>query len=187
MSIVQIAAKLRDNHRFVRRDFCETRISFINFETKTFETFVRSRRKWAVSAECDDRHRSSRKRCSVSSAPCPRAADRVRSEASAVCTDLYLDRESSCTYLLEIFTIPTSYRKNKSTQFLPRPLARSALYLPRARRAPSGRAYQCQRRPNKIHDRAFPAAADKHVAFSRKRRRPTKHRAKIDRTISSRD
>src|SRR6266404_2218987 len=53
MPIVQIAAKLRDNHRFVRRDFCETRISFINFEAKTFETFVRSRRKWAVSAECD--------------------------------------------------------------------------------------------------------------------------------------
>src|ERR1700731_3119678 len=53
MSIVQITAEFRDNDRLLRRDFCEARISFINFEAKTFETFVRSRRKWAVSAECD--------------------------------------------------------------------------------------------------------------------------------------
>src|ERR1700730_1134445 len=53
MSIVQSTAEFRDDDRLVRRNLREARISFINFEAKTFETFVRSRRKWAVSAECD--------------------------------------------------------------------------------------------------------------------------------------
>src|SRR5438552_7930607 len=53
MSIVQIAAKLGDDHRFVRRDFCETRISLAHFELEAFRAVTSCRRGRSVGTERD--------------------------------------------------------------------------------------------------------------------------------------
>src|SRR5438876_3895276 len=53
MSIVQIAAKLGDDHRFVRRDLCETWIGLTHFELEAYRAFTSCRRGRAVGAERD--------------------------------------------------------------------------------------------------------------------------------------